>query len=185
MTQSNGKEKKSMRHFYCVDRLWETFDQMAGELGCSIDHLINEVMRGFARSKGRLSSPASHASPAPRAPVPPSPPQPRTPPPKQPPPPPRPRALVLLFDGQPVAIAKDTFVIGRRGAGTDLVVKDGNISRRHAAVIRKNGAYYLKDLGSTNGIDFQGSRIESKRIDEGDTFHLCGHELRFTYRAAS
>jgi len=92
---------------------------------------------------------------------------------------------VLLFDGQPVAIAKDTFVIGRRGAGTDLVVKDGNISRRHAAVIRKNGAYYLKDLGSTNGIDFQGSRIESKRIDEGDTFHLCGHELRFTYRAAS
>ena len=30
--------------------------------------------------------------------------------------------------------------------------QDGNISRKHCAVIRKNGGYFIKDLGSTNGI---------------------------------
>ena len=38
-------------------------------------------------------------------------------------------------------------------------------------------------LGSTNGIDYKGMRIDNKRIDEGDVFHLCDYELRFTYRA--
>ena len=50
-------------------------------------------------------------------------------------------------------------------------------------MIRRNGTFYIKDLGSTNGIDYKGMRIDNKRIDEGDVFHLCDYELRFTYRA--
>ena len=65
---------------------------------------------------------------------------------------------------------------------SDLPIKDGNISRKHAAVIRRNGTYFIKDLGSTNGIDYKGMRIDNKRIDEGDVFHLCDYELRFTYK---
>ncbi len=49
-------------------------------------------------------------------------------------------------------------------------------------MIRRNGTFYIKDLGSTNGIDYKGMRIDNKRIDEGDVFHLCDYELRFTYR---
>ena len=56
----------------------------------------------------------------------------------------------------------------------NLVIKDGNISRRHAAIIRSNGAYYFKDVGSTNGIQHRGMRIDNKRIDEGDVFHMAG-----------
>jgi pSer/pThr/pTyr-binding forkhead associated (FHA) protein len=40
----------------------------------------------------------------------------------------------------------------------------------------------MKDLGSTNGVEFQGQRVESKRIEEGDHFRLCDYELRFTYQ---
>src|SRR5207248_844944 len=47
---------------------------------------------------------------------------------------------------------------------------------------RRNGMFYIKDLGSTNGIDYKGMRIDNKRIDEGDVFHICDYELRFTYR---
>ena len=78
---------------------------------------------------------------------------------------------------------KDQFIIGRGSKTSDLPIKDGNISRKHAAVIRRNGMFYIKDLGSTNGIDYKGMRIDNKRIDEGDIFHLCDYELRFTYRA--
>ena len=63
-----------------------------------------------------------------------------------------------------------------------VVLRAQMFSRKHAAVIRRNGTFYIKDLGSTNGIDYKGMRIDNKRIDEGDIFHLCDYELRFTYR---
>ncbi|RMH42086.1 MAG: FHA domain-containing protein, partial [Deltaproteobacteria bacterium] len=90
--------------------------------------------------------------------------------------------LYLIFNNQRYPVLKDQFIIGRGSKTSDLAIKDGNISRKHAAVIRRNGTYYIKDLGSTNGIDYKGMRIDNKRIDEGDVFHLCDYELRFTYR---
>ncbi|HET9624000.1 MAG TPA: FHA domain-containing protein [Kofleriaceae bacterium] len=91
--------------------------------------------------------------------------------------------LFLIYNGQRYPVTKDQFIIGRGSKTSDLPIKDGNISRKHAAVIRRNGTFYIKDLGSTNGIDYKGMRIDNKRIDEGDVFHLCDYELRFTYRA--
>jgi len=90
--------------------------------------------------------------------------------------------LYLVFDNQKYRIDKEQFIIGRGAKSSDLPIKDGNISRKHAAVVRRNGTYFIKDLGSTNGIDFKGMRIDNKRIDEGDVFHLCDYELRFTYK---
>jgi hypothetical protein len=90
--------------------------------------------------------------------------------------------LYLIYNGQRYGVNKDQFIIGRGSKTSDLAIKDGNISRKHAAVIRRNGTYYIKDLGSTNGIDYKGMRIDNKRIDEGDVFHLCDYEIRFTYR---
>jgi len=237
------QSKKTMRHFYCRDVLWETFEQMANDFDCSIDYLINEAMRYYARSKNYHSAQATggefRSSTGPGAPgtnpptAPPSygpsttgpnvrrsqpPPPPTTRPPSQAipsqnyppsvtpasgvpavprrPQPPSPRStplptdavsppgqtLVLVFNSQRIPIEKDQFIIGRGSKTSDLAIKDGNISRKHAAVIRRNGTYYIKDLGSTNGIDYKGMRIDNKRIDEGDIFHLCDYELRFTYR---
>lgn len=112
------------------------------------------------------------------------------PPPRRPPPGARPHmdaqqpapTLYLIFNNQRIPIDKDQFIIGRGSKTSDLAIKDGNISRKHSAIIRRNGTYYIKDLGSTNGIDYKGMRIDNKRIDEGDVFHLCDYELRFTYR---
>lgn len=220
------QSKKTMRHFYCRDVLWETFEQMANDFDCSIDYLINEAMRYYARSKN-YHSPVGPGAAAARGPgyppqPPPQPPQPQPPaqgydaqpgfggygqaappPPRSdfpgaPPqpaaaPPPRPPqasyggagggpTLYLIFNQQRYPIQKDQFIIGRGSKTSDLPIKDGNISRKHAAVIRRNGTYYIKDLGSTNGIDYKGMRIDNKRVDEGDVFHLCDYELRFTYR---
>ena len=94
----------------------------------------------------------------------------------------RPRQLFIIFNGQKIPVTKEEFVIGRGSKSADLAIKDGNISRRHAAVVLHNGVHYLKDLGSTNGVEFQGRRFDSKRIDEGDLFRICDYELRFTYQ---
>jgi hypothetical protein len=256
------QSKKTMRHFYCRDVLWETFEQMANDFDCSIDYLVNEAMRYYARSKnyqspgaqqmtgGQQTQPPPNSNgpaggggagyppnnskppglrnqpqtqqppPQPgggasgggvRRPAPPTPgyaargggpptggptghmqqhspaPQPQSAPPGGGFPPPQMGSggptLFLIYNGQRYPVTKDQFIIGRGSKTSDLAIKDGNISRKHAAVIRRNGTFYIKDLGSTNGIDYKGMRIDNKRIDEGDVFHLCDYELRFTYRA--
>jgi len=91
-------------------------------------------------------------------------------------------SLFVIFNGQKVPVNKEEFVIGRGSKTADLPIKDGNISRRHAAIVLQNGAFYMKDLGSTNGVEFNGERVDVRRIEEGDVYQMCDYELRFTYR---
>src|SRR6478609_11542874 len=48
---SADPNKKSVRQFQCRDVLWETFEQMARELECSVDYLVNEAMKQYARQR--------------------------------------------------------------------------------------------------------------------------------------
>lgn len=205
------QNRKTLRSFYCRDYLWELFEVMTRDLGCSMDYLVNEAMRHYARSRnyslaappqepGRM--PYDSFEQPPRA-APPAPPVGVGRPPPLPDrrhggghgmPPPAPMQqpsgpaevgrppLFLLFNGQRYRIDKDKFVIGRGSQMTDLTIRDGNISRKHCVVMHRSGNYFIKDLDSTNGIEYNGKRIEHKRIEEGDTFYLCDYELRFTYR---
>jgi FHA domain len=91
--------------------------------------------------------------------------------------------LFVVHDGRRHAITRDEFLIGRSRETVHLAIKDGLVSRHHAAVIRRHGVHYLKDLGSVHGIMYKGMRIDNKRIDEGDVFQIGDHELRFTYRS--
>jgi hypothetical protein len=165
--------QKTLRHFYCRDDLWEACDALASDFECSIDYIINEAMRHYARSKNYYGpeKPNKHCigTPTPT----PTPPEQTYPP----------GTLFLEFEGKRHPIVKDQFTIGRGSKASDLPIRDSNISRKHAIVMRRHGTYYIKDLGSTNGIGFQGTRIDNKRIDEGDIFYICDHELRFTYRS--
>jgi neural Wiskott-Aldrich syndrome protein len=291
---SADPNKKSARTFQCRDVLWETFEQMARELECSVDYLVNEAMKQYARQRGqgaaaRVSDPhrpgdASQPSeslapptigpsppaaaaplplpaalrppmrplvapplPPPPARVPPPPPANRssapsaplprnvTPPPlvrgpsglpippipsaartiatpspvgasRSVPPPgatlapsrvgpppmantnglPAPAsqggALMLLYNGERHPITKDRFVIGRGKQSSDLMLKDPNVSRQHAVIEFQNGAYFMVDMGSTNGVLFNGERVARQHVAEGDTFRICDHDLSFTYR---
>ena len=46
---------------------------------------------------------------------------------------------------------------------------------------RAGGAYYLVDMGSTNGVVFEGERIARKEIVHGDRFRIGDHELEFLF----
>jgi neural Wiskott-Aldrich syndrome protein len=276
---SADPNKKSGRTFQCRDVLWETFEQMARELECSVDYLINEAMKQYARQRSyggqrtpypgvsrtgdsqpmgfeRSSSLGVSAS-GPTAPVPPPgrpaaplPPPGRIPPPpgarasmpmpmppaqrgglpapppaRQAPagglppvprggpgvppatrsvPPPLPRGgsplptgpgtngfpspapqaspLTLVYLGERYPVAKDRFVIGRGKQSSDLTLKDPNVSRQHAMIEFQNGVYFMVDMGSTNGVEYNGQRIARKQIGEGDVFRICDHDILFTYR---
>jgi pSer/pThr/pTyr-binding forkhead associated (FHA) protein len=91
-------------------------------------------------------------------------------------------ALSLFYQGERFQITKDRFVIGRGKQSSDLTLKDPNVSRQHAMIEFQNGVYFMVDMGSTNGIEYNGQRIARKQITEGDVFRICDHDLTFTYR---
>lgn len=90
--------------------------------------------------------------------------------------------LTAIYQGERTAVNKEKFIIGRGRQTSDLTIKDPNVSRQHAMVEFQNGVYYMVDLGSTNGVEYQGQRVTRKAIAEGDTYRICDHEVVFTYR---
>ena len=90
--------------------------------------------------------------------------------------------LSCFYQGDKVPVTKERFVIGRGKQSSDLTLKDPNVSRQHAMVEFQNGVYFMVDMGSTNGVEYNGQRIARKQIAEGDVFRICDHDLRFTYR---
>src|SRR5512133_872513 len=324
---SPDPNKKVPRQFQCRESLWQRFEQMAKELECSVDYLINDAMKQYARQRGyspttpsqrsdNVSSatsslapvasshsavteqpppqqaapntaapaarmptgevpavaprhgsgahamaavptsppiptgsttagsgahgisgvgaaprfgapPLAAASPAlPRAPgghyVPPAPPGPagkRVGPPPLPPsvaaaPPPAraagppplppgspqtrtlssganapapafaatPRQLLIRYQGQSFPVTKDKFVIGRGKQTSDLTIKDPNVSRQHGMIEFDGAQYCIVDLGSTNGIEYRGQRVQRKILADGAVIRICDHELVFQYR---
>jgi pSer/pThr/pTyr-binding forkhead associated (FHA) protein len=91
------------------------------------------------------------------------------------------RRLVLYYRGQRHEVNKDRFIIGRGKQSSDLTIKDPNVSRQHAMIENLNGQYFMVDMGSTNGIEFNGQRLQRKPIASGDVFNICDHELRFVF----
>ena len=89
--------------------------------------------------------------------------------------------LSVIYQGEKFPVDKDRFVIGRGRQSSDLTLKDPNGSRQHAMVEQQNGVYFMVDMGSTNGVEYNGQRVARKPISEGDTFRICDHELIFTY----
>lgn len=92
------------------------------------------------------------------------------------------RTLFAVYGSEEVPVQKEEFFIGRGQKLCDLVIRDTNISRQHARVVLHNGQFWMIDNQSTNGVEFRGAKIQQKRIDEGDVFTICGHDVHFTYR---
>src|SRR5262245_19102580 len=90
--------------------------------------------------------------------------------------------LAAFYAGAPVLVTKARLIIRRRKQSSDLTIKDPNVSRQHAMVEFLGGQYYMVDMGSTNGVEYNGQRIARKAIVEGDAFRICDHEVRFSYR---
>ena len=139
-----------------------------------------------ARGVPKLPRPTSGATKNPQLPRPKTGNSTRLPPPSNraaPAAPSQPRPLYLCYDNQWYVVDQDQFVIGRGAKYSDLPIKDANISRRHCAIVRRNSDYFIKDLGSTNGIEFNGDRVDNHKIEEGSLYYLCDHELRFSFNA--
>ncbi len=82
---------------------------------------------------------------------------------------------IVTTEGEEFAfeLAQPKLSIGRE-ADNDIVIPDGSMSSHHAEIVETGEGFQLSDLGSTNGTQVNGQRIESALLSDGDSITL-GH----------
>jgi hypothetical protein len=86
---------------------------------------------------------------------------------------------VLTWNGQRRVLDKRRAVLGR-SREADVQIEDPNVSRRHAEVVQEGSAYWLVDLGSTNGTEVNGRRVQRVQLEDGSTFRVGETTVTFT-----
>ena len=107
--------------------------------------------------------------------------KPRTPAPEaQPAPAPSPEreVVTLVVNGKAHDVAKQRVTIGR-AKDCDVRLRDPNASRLHAELRQEGTAYWLVDLGSTNGVEVNGTRTKRAKLEPGDTITVGSTNLEF------
>ena len=92
------------------------------------------------------------------------------------------KRLVLTYQGKPHHVDKDRYLLGRSKTQADLRLDDANVSRQHAVIERVGAAWYVVDLGSTNGVQVAGERIARRALADGDLIVITTHEIRCSLR---
>ena len=86
---------------------------------------------------------------------------------------------VLSWGGRRHILDKNRAVLGR-SRDADVQIEDQNVSRRHAEVVQQGSAWWVVDLGSTNGVEVDGTRVSRARLDEGTSFVIGETTVTFS-----
>jgi ribosomal protein L32 len=84
----------------------------------------------------------------------------------------RPPMVFLLNDGKRTMLGREE--------GMDIELADPVVSRRHAEIFSGPAGFYIRDLGSSNGVMVNQTRIDNPyHLSHGDRVSLGGYELYF------
>ena len=92
--------------------------------------------------------------------------------------------LKPIGGGAPVALRKDTVLVGRRSS-SDVCLDFENVSGKHCELKFAHGLWHIKDLGSRNGTTVNGLKISSEqRILPDVEFGIASHHYTIEYEPA-
>lgn len=91
----------------------------------------------------------------------------------------RAQTALLLMDGKRHVVGPAGVTLGR-SRQCDVVLPDPNVSRRHAEIRPRGASWVLVDLGSTNGSQVNGRRVDgAEPLRPGDEIELGTSVLSF------
>jgi hypothetical protein len=83
------------------------------------------------------------------------------------------------FTGRIIALPNQMVTMGR-APDNDVVVADPATSGRHGRIEVRAGAFWISDLGSTNGTLVNGEPVIEKQLADGDLIAIGQNTIRFT-----
>ena len=83
--------------------------------------------------------------------------------------------------GQSFPLHGERMTIGR-SPEADVFLDDVTVSRDHAVLVRRSGAWFLDDSGSLNGTYVNRRRIDSHKLEEGDELQIGKYKLTYLAR---
>ena len=89
------------------------------------------------------------------------------------------QVAVLRWNGNRRVLDRRRSVLGR-ARDADIQIDDPNVSRRHAEIVQEGSAYWLVDLGSTNGTDMDGRRVHRAPLTDGTEFTIGETTVTFS-----
>ncbi|MCE9567534.1 MAG: FHA domain-containing protein [Planctomycetes bacterium] len=92
--------------------------------------------------------------------------------------------LVPVGGGDAIPLMSDVMTIGRRES-CDICLKFQNISGTHCELAFKDGVWYLRDMGSTNGVKVNGDRTLKRPLRPGDEVSIADHRYTIQYQLPS
>jgi pSer/pThr/pTyr-binding forkhead associated (FHA) protein len=80
-------------------------------------------------------------------------------------------------------LAGSVMLIGR-DEDADIRVDEPLVSRAHARIEKRGGAYFVLDLGSTNLTKVNGEPVRERELRDGDELHFARARCRSCPRAS-
>jgi FHA domain len=83
--------------------------------------------------------------------------------------------------GESFPLQGERLTIGR-SPDAEIFLDDVTVSRDHALLVRRSGAWYLDDSGSLNGTYVNRRRIDSHKLEDGDELQVGKYKLTYLAR---
>lgn len=89
--------------------------------------------------------------------------------------------LVPCGGGDPIPLLKRKLLVGRRPS-CDITLRFPNVSSHHCELELINGYWFVRDLGSANGIRVNDGRCDQKWVFPGDVLAVARHRYEMIYQ---
>ena len=96
-------------------------------------------------------------------------------------------AQLRFADGREVSLCGQQWLVGKSPLDADICLQEPTVSRLHARIWKKEGAYYIEDLHSRNGTMVEGIPLEpgeKRRLEDGMKLSFAEHVCAFTVKQA-
>src|SRR5207249_3425462 len=88
--------------------------------------------------------------------------------------------LVPEGGGDNIPLIRERLTLGRRES-CDICLRYANISGLHCELVFQGGFWWIKDLGSTNGLKVNGSKVPRKLLHPGDRITIAKRTYTIDY----
>ena len=85
---------------------------------------------------------------------------------------------MLVFAGRRTVLSGNRVIVGR-SRECDIQLDDANVSRKHAELRPDGDQWVVADLGSTNGVEVNGRRVDAAILTPGDDVVLGTTHMTF------